>query len=257
MAGEKYFDRYVPELRQHCERLYAQPLPSSRHRLIYHLHGVKLLEDLISSRCGKKVGRLGRKTGDEKDEESLNDILASVTADSNDGSFEPFLALGPSILNEGVESTIDPSTLLDPDALSKSPGTVVCGEGKSELMSDSYGLCRETGTGLPRDAAPSPQPRKGTASSAESVESELYCEICGFRPSGEPRWFRGTLAKHKKLQHSTTPPVIYRCPYPGCTSQYRNRPDNLRQHQRDKSHFVDGEEDRRPSKKRKVEQHRK
>ena len=48
------------------------------------------------------------------------------------------------------------------------------------------------------------------------------------------------VAKHKKLQHSTNPPQIYKCPYPGCNSAYKNRPDNLRQHQIEKMHFVDG-----------------
>ena len=66
------------------------------------------------------------------------------------------------------------------------------------------------------------------------------------------------MAKHKKLQHSTAPPRIYKCPFPGCTSQYKNRPDNLRQHQIEKGHWVEGQGEgggngRRPSKRKKVE----
>ncbi|KAK4447202.1 hypothetical protein QBC34DRAFT_410087, partial [Podospora aff. communis PSN243] len=73
----------------------------------------------------------------------------------------------------------------------------------------------------------------------QDVASDEVCDICGYRPKGDPQWFKGSMAKHKKLQHSGEPPKIYKCPYPGCTSQYRNRPDNLRQHQIEKNHWVD------------------
>ncbi|KOS17585.1 hypothetical protein ESCO_003145 [Escovopsis weberi] len=92
-------------------------------------------------------------------------------------------------------------------------------------------------TGKPT-RAPTPAPNQGPASI--KVESNSCCEICGYRPKGDPRWFGGSMAKHKKLQHSEET-KIYRCPYPGCTSQYSKRPDNLRQHQIEKGHFVDGQ----------------
>jgi hypothetical protein len=79
------------------------------------------------------------------------------------------------------------------------------------------------------------------ASSGSKIESNTTCSLCGYRPKGDPRWFGGSMAKHMKLQHATTPPKIYRCPYPGCTSQFQKRPDNLRQHQIEKGHFMDGQ----------------
>lgn len=60
------------------------------------------------------------------------------------------------------------------------------------------------------------------------------------------------MSKHKKLQHSTDPPKIYSCPFPGCSSKYTNRPDNLRQHQMKKGHFVEGQEEGPKPKRRKV-----
>ncbi|EMR70322.1 putative zinc finger protein [Eutypa lata UCREL1] len=77
------------------------------------------------------------------------------------------------------------------------------------------------------------------SSSSSKVEANDCCEVCGYRPKGDPQWFKGSMAKHKKLQHSTGPPIMYRCPFPGCTSAYKNRPDNLRQHQIEKGHFID------------------
>lgn len=117
-------------------------------------------------------------------------------------------------------------------------------------------------TDLRRSASSSSHEGTQTASSPSSsspaqppkVEANACCDLCGYRPKGDPRWFHGSMQKHKKLQHSTEPPKIYKCPYPDCNSAYKNRPDNLRQHQIEKNHFVEGEEEatRRPSKRKKV-----
>lgn len=89
--------------------------------------------------------------------------------------------------------------------------------------------------------------------STPQVEANSGCEICGYKPKGDPQWFKGSMAKHKKLQHSREPPTIYQCPYPGCTSAYKNRQDNLRQHQIEKNHFVDDQgQQRRPNKRKKA-----
>ena len=91
------------------------------------------------------------------------------------------------------------------------------------------------------------------AAQQQKVEANSCCEICGYRPKGDPQWFKGSMAKHKKLQHSTDPPRIYKCSYPGCTSAYKNRPDNLRQHQIEKGHFVEGVDSTgRPAKRKKT-----
>lgn len=75
----------------------------------------------------------------------------------------------------------------------------------------------------------------------QKVEVECLdcCEICGYRPKGAPQWFRGSMHKHMKTKHSGE--VMYKCPYPNCNSQYRNRPDNLQQHQKEKHHLVGSE----------------
>ncbi|KAK4165270.1 hypothetical protein QBC43DRAFT_316424 [Cladorrhinum sp. PSN259] len=104
---------------------------------------------------------------------------------------------------------------------------------------------------------PSERQATSAADQAEQqkVDPQSCCEICGYKPKGDPQWFKGSMAKHKKLQHSNAPPRIFKCPYPGCTSQYKNRPDNLRQHQIEKNHFVQGDDitPKRPSKRKKVD----
>lgn len=102
-------------------------------------------------------------------------------------------------------------------------------------------------------ANPSPGPVGSDSSPSSSVASNSCCEICGYRPKGDPRWFSGSMAKHKRLQHASGPAKIYRCPYPGCKSEFSKRPDNLKKHQIDRGHFVDGEAGRPPSKKRRVQ----
>jgi hypothetical protein len=98
-----------------------------------------------------------------------------------------------------------------------------------------------------------PQEDDAAAQRQKVAESDACCEECGYKPRGDPQWFKGSMAKHKKVMHSTAP-KMYKCPFPGCTSQYKNRPDNLRQHQIEKQHFVDGDEvaTRRPSKRKKT-----
>ncbi|KHN95997.1 uncharacterized protein MAM_06102 [Metarhizium album ARSEF 1941] len=99
-------------------------------------------------------------------------------------------------------------------------------------------------------SAPSQPPTSGDTTLPYKENSDMCCEICGYRPRGNPQWFRGSMAKHKKLMHAKTPPKIYPCPFPGCKSQYKNRYDNLQQHQNEKGHFVAGQESSAKSRKR-------
>lgn len=117
--------------------------------------------------------------------------------------------------------------------------------------------------GVDTSSSSPPSPPAATAAArpqleepAKIVESDACCDICGYRPKGAPQWFKGSMAKHRKLQHSNAPPRIYKCPFPGCVSQYKNRPDNLRQHQIEKNHWVEEDKEpkaeRRPSKRKKM-----
>lgn len=72
----------------------------------------------------------------------------------------------------------------------------------------------------------------------------------GARPKGDLKWFHDGMAKHQKHQHARTPPNIYQCLFPGCNSQYKTRPDNLRQHHTVKGHFVDDQDDSTKGRKR-------
>ena len=179
--------------------------------------------------------------------DSLDEFIESLTPDMDGFDFDTvtdFNTTGqlqgqmpqPPLTFSGHMSnmTIDPCTL-----------------NNTQLMPTPEGSSSLGGISTAATSPPSPSP----ASSASKIESNSCCEICGYRPKGDPRWFGGSMAKHKKLQHATTPPKIYRCPFPGCTSQYKNRPDNLRQHQIEKGHFVDGqgESSRRPTKRKKTD----
>ncbi|KAI0593398.1 hypothetical protein F4775DRAFT_499134 [Biscogniauxia sp. FL1348] len=127
--------------------------------------------------------------------------------------------------------------------ISKSPGLTAASTHGS--ISEGFGV------GTSGETSKGPSFATGTG---QKVEANDCCEICGYRPKGDPQWFKGSMAKHKKLQHSTGPPTIYKCPFPGCKSQYKNRQDNLRQHQIEKNHFVGDEAERRPHKRKKVSQ---
>jgi hypothetical protein len=164
----------------------------------------------------------------------------------SDMVFDQMLDLGPPALGssklEGSSLATSSSPLLVPPAVPV-PAIVVNDEGSWSM--NSTGAVASLS-----DEQPEHQAFPGTPM---RMESDSQCDLCDYRPKGDPKWFRGSMAKHKKLQHSATT-TIYECPFPGCTSKYKNRPDNLRQHQIEKGHFVDDQEkdgERAPKRKRK------
>ena len=220
----KYFDSYTPKVRGMCDVMYNQHDAGTSRRNTYHQAGISLIERLIPE-FDKPAGEA---IFDEQGEFDVYfENLTSSTLDYQLGLVSP-------------TSVCETTDLLQISALVTTP---------AESLSVS-----PVGT----EQTPNQEMALGESSEqqGQKVEADASCEICGYRPKGDPQWFKGSMAKHRKLQHSTAPPKIYKCPYPGCTSQYKNRPDNLRQHQIEKSHWVDGEEttaSRRPSKRKKVE----
>ncbi|KAF7543734.1 hypothetical protein G7Z17_g10494 [Cylindrodendrum hubeiense] len=231
LPSEIYFDSFISCVRMNMDSLYTQNIPNICQRNLYYQHGVKLMETIITA---SQISQDQSTTMDASRTpalDSLDDVIKAMTPHNVD-SFDWRFDTDPQIDFPGA-MTIDPGALGNPQLMPTPEGTVSLGG--------------------PSTAATSPPSPVG-ASAATKIESNSCCELCGYRPKGDPRWFGGSMAKHKKLQHATTPPKIYRCPFPGCTSQYKNRPDNLRQHQIEKGHFVDGQEDnQRPSKRKKVD----
>lgn len=234
LPADAFFDTFVPIARAQAEPLYLLGPPHSTSRSHYHELGIYLIKNLMtgslqSSDCLAPGTLLS--TGQQHhqrnyipspttpaldDFDFLADALDCVTYDSSRGSLAEF--------------TTQP-------LLPMSPATNIPDRGDSSNSTN-------TPTSL--------SPGEAAAQSSTKMEaSNSCCELCGYRPEGDPRWFPGSMAKHKKLQHGTSPPRIYQCPYPGCSSKYTNRPDNLRQHQLKKGHFVDGEEPEQPRTKRK------
>lgn len=233
LPANEYFDSYIHQVRTQIDSLYAQDIHLNS-RSTYHQHGVRLIEEIIkgSKEAFDEHTQLAIKTALD----SVDELIDSMNPDMNEFDFG----------NLDVESSFDFSTALDSTI---NPTNIE--EPQSALIPKGSSFSEP-----PTAATSSPTQSSVGQSSLGRVESHSCCEICGYRPKGDPRWFGGSMAKHKKLQHATTPPKIYRCPYPGCTSQYRNRADNLRQHQIEKGHFMDGQQEetrRRPSKRKKMD----
>ncbi|KAK7393873.1 hypothetical protein QQX98_013344, partial [Neonectria punicea] len=228
LPSDLYFDSFISCVRAHMDSLYSQNIPNICPRTTYYRHGVKLMESLINASQTPQDQLATDVMTRTPALDSLDDVMGALTP--NDFDFGRF-DTDPQMDFSGA-MTINPHTLGNPQLLPTPEGSA--------------------SVGGPSTAATSPpSPAQG---SSTKIEADSCCEICGYRPKGDPRWFGGSMAKHKKLQHATTPPKIYRCPFPGCTSQYKNRPDNLRQHQIEKGHFVDGQEGSgRPTKRKKVE----
>ncbi|CAH0033603.1 unnamed protein product [Clonostachys rhizophaga] len=222
----RYFDHFVPTVRSHVDLYFAIISDQHSMRLLYHKLGVSLIELIVRMSRAK----------DMPANDAAHSTLQSDTID------EFIRTLTPSL---DSFNNLQRDSDFDADFFTFQSGNI----------SDSSVTPDDPSTGpVPSTTATSPPSPEHTSTNGSKTESDSCCEICGYRPEGDPRWFPGSMAKHKKLQHATTPPKIYRCPYPGCSSQYKNRPDNLRQHQIKKGHFVDGDEEvsRRPSKRKRL-----
>ncbi|KAK5998327.1 hypothetical protein PT974_00706 [Cladobotryum mycophilum] len=255
-----FFDAFIDQTRRQVDTLYAvHGANYFSSRSTYHQYGVKLMELLIGG--GPAAYNQAR---------SQNLVQAGPTA----GSIDEFIGTIPdnfdfnAMMNFGTPHDANP---INPHHLPAAlmPSSVDMSDWQSTPASDISGsivgqggdsLAAHTPSSASASVSAPPQPppppgkpdlssrtnsksspsNKAEAFSSAKVESNSCCEICGYRPKGDPRWFGGSMAKHKKLQHSEET-KIYRCPYPGCTSQYSKRPDNLRQHQIEKGHFVDGQ----------------
>jgi hypothetical protein len=267
-------NQYILYVRELCDQIYAQS--GSHSRVEYYSFGISFIDSLI-----RNVTREPQQTQEGHPEYPL---ISYPYEDDFFRDLNKTLAWGYSMIPstqqplspQGVPdfgSTLD-LTPLHPvpseiHPATGSPNTLPITSDASETHSDSYAVSPAPLSDTPMEPSvsgsyrPTPplqaQGKEGEpsststlASSGQKVEANERCELCGYRPKGDPQWFKGSMAKHKKMQHSNNPPTIYKCPFPGCNSEYKNRKDNLRQHQIEKNHFVGDEatQQRNPKRKR-------
>lgn len=235
----------MPLVRSLCDPIYElDTSPEAPKRQHYYNLSMALSEALIV----------------ELDAAPLEPAEISELESDDDALFDCiFDSLTPSLTDDFImDMDMETQPLLSPEQEDVSKPTEV---GRPTLkLTPPEDNTSASGTESPSSSAlPSKNalqtPVSPTSPPQQKVETaDACCDLCGYRPKGDPRWFHGSMAKHKKTQHSTEPPKIYKCPYPGCISAYKNRPDNLRQHQIEKNHFVDGHDgsSKRPSKRKKM-----
>ncbi|OTA63572.1 hypothetical protein K449DRAFT_28272 [Hypoxylon sp. EC38] len=257
------FDEFIPQVRRLCDPIYLEQGSVSRTR--YQTLGVSLVETLVEAIAAESQHAQESATfpyGEflENLHETFvdpDDFLANLGTSASQQN-QPELAVV-----SNFDSPVSAMALRGINPNAQQPPTAP----KSFTTTSSHtGTPSEHFIGSPTaprptlvPSPPKPQTPGGTgaspqpvSSTSQKIEANDACEICGYRPKGDPQWFKGSMAKHKKMQHSAGPPIIYKCPYPGCNSQYKNRQDNLRQHQIEKNHFVGDEANRRPSKRKKT-----
>jgi hypothetical protein len=202
-------------------------MPGLSSRLVYYNAGISLVGDMFSGLAGSC------------------DALRQSNTELSDVLMEELVPKLPETESMPLDALDFGDILYDsPDMSETSLGANVLPVASTKPTSVDRGV---------PDAAPSERTAEPPASSSLKVAAKESCSLCGFRPKGHPKWFRGTMAKHMKNQHSAEPDKIFKCTFPGCKSEYRNRPDNLRQHQIEKGHMMDGDTARRPSKRKRVE----
>lgn len=270
LPSSVYFDEFTSAVGHLCDRLYLKYGGGASQRAAYHKCGIALfgvlIDDLDSSRTAAALFQQPPTVDDALllDSAFFKSIPPCMTNGTADGLVFPF-HLDAAAMDFSGLGVAEPSLKSEDVALVPAPG-MEAGDSMTRqdfqstqpplsapaacASSSSSSSPIASSTSSPSESAPT---AASSSSSLARTEANNCCDICGYRPKGDPQWFKGSMAKHKKLQHSAAPPKIYKCQYPGCSSQYKNRPDNLRQHQIEKRHFVDGEDQRRrPSKRKKL-----
>ncbi|KAI0159612.1 hypothetical protein GGR57DRAFT_490632 [Xylariaceae sp. FL1272] len=275
LESTEFFDHFVPQVRNLCDQIYSQP--GTRPRARYQLLGISLLDHLFRSIAHEEAEQA--QTGNTEfpinlaaqyDDDFLQGLDKTFYYDVGPSTQQPAITQG----HPDFGPTLDPITLhtVSHDIPLTIPASnpIMATSGSSESHSESYTVSPAPLSDAQLDMVGSksnrPTPPKqarteraetagpsvpSLTSSGAKVEANDCCEICGYRPKGDPQWFKGSMAKHKKMMHSSKPPIIYKCPFPGCSSEYKNRRDNLRQHQIEKNHFVGDDAGRRPQKRKK------
>ncbi|KAH6659611.1 hypothetical protein BKA67DRAFT_19989 [Truncatella angustata] len=279
------FQDYIPQVRGLCDPIYSQR--GSNPRSNYQRLGVALVESLVQNIDAQTTPVINLSTSDQVHDSTSDfsldlpddpDFVAAFLKDFDNSALagENFIDPTTTSLEQtdygskrdtshiiptatGIlgtdHTTVDPQSLnhtgseTENSILSR-PEKTIAYEHKTIHQNDVF-TAAPTSVPSQKEESSASTPAEGNTSGPRT-EANDCCEICGYRPKGDPQWFKGSMAKHKKLQHSKEPPKIYRCKFPGCTSAYKNRPDNLRQHQIEKDHFVEGEgNQKRPTKRKK------
>ncbi|KAI1210989.1 uncharacterized protein F4807DRAFT_46175 [Annulohypoxylon truncatum] len=260
LGTSEIFDEFIPHVRGLCNPIYSEQGYSTRAR--YQVLAVSLVETLIQSIASDP------QSAQESSSFPYGEFLENLheTFDPSNDDFLVPLGTGASgqadiPATRSFDPVVDPIHLQGINSRQPTTTSTSFPSPVSHASTPNSSFAASPNLSLPIIPGAPPKPStpnhntaspKSMSSTIQKVEANDCCEICGYRPKGDPQWFKGSMAKHKKMQHSTGPPIIYKCPYPGCTSQYKNRQDNLRQHQIEKNHWVGDEASRRPSKRAKT-----
>ncbi|KAI1458069.1 hypothetical protein F4805DRAFT_426452 [Annulohypoxylon moriforme] len=259
LESSEIFDAFIPHVRGLCNPIYVEQGYSTRAG--YQVLAISLVETLLQSIASEPQNT--QESGSFPYGEFLENLHVTFDEPSNDDFLVPLSTSGSSQADlsttRSFNSVVDPVGLQGANPNTRQSNTTPTSfpptashpgtPDSSFATSLPILLGGPPKPSTPGHAGTSPKPMSSTI---QKVEANDCCEICGYRPKGDPQWFKGSMAKHKKMQHSTGPPIIYKCPFPGCNSQYKNRQDNLRQHQIEKNHWVGDEASRRPSKRAKT-----
>lgn len=252
MPASRFYSDYVPKVWELCDEIYTKYFGSVNDRAVYHQLGLSVIESIISGFDNLTSHPAPTTTEEHQDQ------LARFLKDYTDIGKPSIDTLHHRKISVPTMTITPPETLVYSSQV-VSPTATAAATATSEEQQLQQRQHQRQNSSLSQSQFPSEQQTPSTSQKPElDPQCIPQCHLCDYRPNGDPRWYKGSMAKHIKVKHSSEPDKIYACKYPGCKSQYRNRPDNLRQHKIEKGHWVEGEEgcgyggtERRPSKKRK------
>ncbi|KAK1777448.1 hypothetical protein QBC45DRAFT_186731 [Copromyces sp. CBS 386.78] len=266
IPSSRFYSDYVPKVWELCDEIYLKYFGSVNDRAVYHQLGISVIESMISG-FDCTIGHPTATTAEPQDElERFLKEHTDIGKLSTDLTHHRKLSVPTMTLTP-------PETLVYSSHVASPTATATANSGPQQPQYNNYVHQQKQKpqqqlqqASHPQSQIPSEQQTPTTTTNTPSQKPDCdplsppQCHLCDYRPNGDPRWYKGSMAKHMKVKHSDQPDRIYSCTFPGCKSQYKNRPDNLRQHKIEKGHWVEGDEgfgsggggnERRPSKKRK------
>ncbi|KAI0875861.1 hypothetical protein GGS24DRAFT_269559 [Hypoxylon argillaceum] len=257
LVPNDFLDQYILQVRDLCDQIYSQA--GTRSRAAYHLVGITLVESLLRSITREpqqpQEGHSEYSFPYSYEDDFFPELNKTLTFGWTDFGPPMDLTALHTVASDARLPTSSPNPLPIRSDASETPSeytvsTAPLSDALPEIPPpNSY---RPTPSAQSEGEGSEPPGPSTLTSSRPKVEASEQCELCGYKPKGDPQWFKGSMAKHKKMQHSSNPPTIFKCPFPGCNSEYKNRRDNLRQHQIEKNHFVGDEAAQRPHKRKRT-----
>ncbi|KAJ4390229.1 hypothetical protein N0V85_007428, partial [Neurospora sp. IMI 360204] len=214
MPASRYYCDYVSKVWELCDEIYLKYFGSVNDRAVYHQLGISVIESMISE-FDNTTGHPTVTTEEHQDE------LARFLKDHTDigkVSTEVHRKLSVPTMTLTPPETLYSSHVASPTATSRPQQPQQQQQQQQQQHRQQQRKQASHLREIPsEDQPPATVTTTGQTQKPDSSDPQCpppQCHLCDYRPNGDPRWFKGSMAKHMKVKHSDQPDKIYPCTFP-------------------------------------------